>query len=52
MGVSAALLEAILLETDSKPVLSVNGIKLNQQLMASILKTMAVNRRDGGTPRM
>jgi hypothetical protein len=52
MGVSAALLEAILLETDSKPVLSVNGIKLNQQLMASSLKTMAVNRRDGGTPRM
>ena len=52
MGVSAALLEAILLETDSKPVLSVNGIKLNQQLMVSSLKTMAVNRRDGGIPRM
>jgi hypothetical protein len=52
LGVSATLLEAILLETDSKPVLSVNGLKLNQQLMASSLKTMAVNRRDGGMPRM
>jgi hypothetical protein len=54
LGTSATLLQYILLENDSKQFNAgdINTMRLSNQLMVNSRKQMAINRRDGGIPRM